>query len=46
MSAQQAAELLGVKRATLYTYVSRGRCGACPSPGRRRRGTCERTWRD
>ncbi|ATB35318.1 hypothetical protein CYFUS_000730 [Cystobacter fuscus] len=33
VSAQQAAELLGVKRATLYTYVSRGLVRCVPEPG-------------
>ena len=33
MSAQQAAEYLGVSRATLYAYVSRGLVVSEPSPG-------------
>ena len=33
MSAAQAAELLGVKRATLYTYVSRGLVRCVSEPG-------------
>lgn len=33
MSAAQAAALLGVKRATLYTYVSRGLVRCVPEPG-------------
>src|SRR5688572_27965670 len=33
MSAAVAATLLGVKRATLYTYVSRGLVRCVPEPG-------------
>ncbi|MBU8895775.1 helix-turn-helix domain-containing protein [Corallococcus sp. M34] len=33
MSAAEAATLLGVKRATLYTYVSRGLVRCVPEPG-------------
>jgi citrate synthase len=33
LSAEQAAALLGVKRATLYTYVSRGLVRCVPEPG-------------
>lgn len=35
LDAQQAAALLGVTRATLYAYVSRGWLRALPTPGRR-----------
>ncbi|PKN59315.1 MAG: citrate synthase [Deltaproteobacteria bacterium HGW-Deltaproteobacteria-14] len=34
LDARQAAELLGVKRATLYAYVSRGLLKALPTEGR------------
>ena len=33
MTAAEAAALLGVKRATLYTYVSRGLVRCVPEPG-------------
>lgn len=37
ISAEEAAERLGVSEATLYAYVSRGRIRSEPSPGRTRR---------
>lgn len=37
LSAREAAELLGVKRATLYAYAARGRLESLPGPGRERR---------
>lgn len=37
VSARQAAEFLGIKRATLYAYAARGRLESLPGPGRERR---------
>ena len=37
LSAREASERLGVKRATLYAYVSRGLVRAVPGEGRRKR---------
>jgi len=36
LTAKQAAELLGIRRATLYAYVSRGWIESVPGQGRRR----------
>ena len=38
VSAAEAVEILGVKRATLYAYVSRGHVRSMPGPDRRSRG--------
>jgi len=36
MEAEEAARRLGVKRSTLYAYVSRGLLGSYPAPDSRR----------